>query len=143
MENKEDAFWSDRSDALETITTNNQLALFDRPMVVEITEPFLTCKIEAIPGKYFKGQFAMTVKKGFQFSELFNIVILKLRETGIQSDIFNTYHGKKRVAHSCGKREKGSGLGMKSVISAVIIQLVGIILPIFIFFGEVAWKFYT
>ena len=82
MKIKEVAFWKDRSTALSQITTNNQLTLFDMPLIVERTEQFMTCKIKAIPQKYVNGPWTMAVRKDFEFDELFNIAILKLRESG-------------------------------------------------------------
>ena len=106
-------------------------------------EKFLTCKIVAIPGKYFKGQWAMPVRKGFEFYELFNIMILKMKEGGIQFDIFKKYRDKQGGVPDCSKRDSGSALGMKSVISAAIVQLLGIILSIIILFVEITWKHMT
>ena len=139
MEHKENSFWTERYDAFEKIIADDRLALFDFPIIVEPMEMFLNCKIVAIPGKYFKGQWAMPVRKDFEFYELLNIMILKMKEGGIQFDIFKKYRDKQGGVPDCSKRDKGSALGIKSVISAASVQVLGIILSIIILFVEIAW----
>ena len=66
MENNKDAFWTKRSDAFARIISDDSLALFDFPIIVEHMDEFLSCKVEAIPGKYFRSQWAMPVRKEFE-----------------------------------------------------------------------------
>ena len=82
----------------------------------------------------------MPVRKDFEFYELFNIMILRMRESGIQFDIFKNYRDKQGGSPDCGRRAKGSSLGIKSVISAVIVQLAGMVLSIIILCIEIAVK---
>ena len=95
-----------------------------------------SCKVAAIPGSYFKSQWAMAVNKGFPFQELFNIMILRMKENGLQETIFRRYNDEQGGEPDCGKRQKGSSLGMKSVISAFIILATGIFLSLTIFMFE-------
>ena len=82
----------------------------------------------------------MPVKKNFEFYELFNLNILKLRESGIQFEIFKKYGFKHNGNIECGTWQKGSAIGMESVISAIIIMLGGIFLPLIIFVVEIIIK---
>ena len=140
MENNKKAFWKERSDALARIIADNSLALFDFPIIVEPMQEFLNCKVEAVPGEYLKSQWAMPVRKDFKFKELFNIIILKLRESGIQFDIFKKYRDKQGGEPDCGRRARGSALGEKSVISAILIMIAGIILSFIILIVEIVIK---
>ena len=83
----------------------------------------------------------MPVRKQFELYELFNLVIMKMRTEGIQDGIFKEYEKKHGGKAECGKREKGSSLGMKSLISAFIIQFAGWLLCVLVLFGEIAWQF--
>ena len=136
MKNGKKAFWSERSDAFESIMADRSLALFDFPIIVNTMEPYLTCKIESIPGKYFKGQWAMPVGKQFLFSELFNLQIMKMRNGGNIHYIFKQHKEKNGGKQQCGKSAKGSSLGMKPLISAFIILIAGILISLCIILVE-------
>ena len=59
---------------------------------------------------------------------------------GIQFNVFKKYHDKQGGLANCGRRQKGSALGIKSVISAIIVQLLGIVLSISILVVEILVK---
>ena len=96
--------------------------------------------MDVLPEKYLKSQWAMPVKKNFEFDELFNLNMLKLRESGVQFEIFKKYGFKHKGNIECGTWHKGSAIGMKSVISAIMIMLGGIILPLIIYVVEIIIK---
>lgn len=141
MKNNQDAFWTELPTALDKISRLDNFALFHFSNIVERKEEYLSCRIEEIPRKYFTVQWAIPVKRGFEFVELLNIMIMRMRESGLQKDILNKYEVEQGLVMDCGKKKKGSALGMNTVFSAITIHVLGICIPIFILGGEIAYRY--
>ena len=69
--------------------------MFESIATFTSTKDYVTCQTEALQCSYFKGQWAMPVKQGFEFYQLVNLMSLKMRESGIHDYTFNHYEQKK------------------------------------------------
>ena len=100
----------------------------------------MTCQAEAVPGKYFRGQLAMPIKKDFEFYELFNLMILRMRESGLHDYTFKHYAKKRYAQSECSRRDKGDPLNMEAVISAFVVYVAGFCLSFALLFIEIFLK---
>ena len=79
------------------------------------------------------------VKKNFEFHELFNFMILKMRETGIQDYIFKQYARKRGAKSECGNKDKFLPLNLEAVISAFLVYMAGLGFCVKILMFEIFW----
>jgi ABC-type amino acid transport substrate-binding protein len=139
MKNNDQAFWISRAEAAQRIIRNPKIAVFESIAFFESTTEYLTCQAEALPGSYFKGQWAIPVKKGFEFQKLFNLMILKMRESGIHDYTFKHYEQKKDIHAECGIKEGGSIIKIANVISAFIIYVAGFSVSVALLIFEIVF----
>ena len=85
-------------------------------------EEYLTCKIIAIPPKYFPFQMGYTIQKNSSFYELFRFYITQMKESGVVDKIKATYEGKDQVCPSY----EGKPLHFRQCISGFGIITLGI-----------------
>jgi len=87
----------------------------------------------------------MPISKNFEFLNLFNYQIMKIKESGILNYIEKSYYSKfggiKRLCES-SVRQKGTPIDIYTVISAVMIYISGLSICIFGVILENVWKLF-
>ena len=89
---------------------------------------------------YFKSQWAMPMSKRFEFYEVFNFSILKLKESGVLQYIDKTYQEKYGGVHrACDSptNAKGTAIPLHTVVSAIAAMLAGISASAVLVFAEI------
>ena len=84
----------------------------------------------------------MPISKTFEFYEIFNYSILKIKESGILQYIDKTYQEKYGGIHrACDSPSvpKGTAISLHTVVSAVAVLLAGICAGILLVLLEMCW----
>ena len=89
---------------------------------------------------YFKSQWAMPINRNFEFYELFNYQILKIKESGNLRFIQHSYE---MESNKCGtsSNQKGSPIDLYTIILAVLVYIGGLGASVLILILENCWKF--
>ena len=70
---------------------------------------------------------------------MIDLTILKIKDAGLHDSIMRRYGDLEGGGH-CGKRAKGSSLNFFATVFVFIVLSVGIVLSMFLFLMEVAWR---
>ena len=92
--------------------------------------------------RFFKSQWAMPMSKTFEFYDLFNYQILKIKESGVLNHIITTYQEKYGgINRPCDSftRGKGSPLDLHTMAFLVVVILSGMGGSVVVFMLEVLW----
>ena len=74
-----------------------------------------------------------------EFNDLIDYNILKMKDSGIHDSIMRRYDGIEELG-KCGKREKGSSLGLSDTIFFFLVFTGGVGLSIFTLILEILWS---
>ena len=100
----------------------------------------LSCLGILIFCSHFKSPTGFPFNKDFEFKEIINYSILKMKDAGIHNIIRKRYLADDEKTAACGKRSEGSSLGIFGTISFFIILSLGIITSILLLILELIWR---
>ena len=112
---------------------NGQFAMFEGLSSVQTLKEYKDCKITDCGFYVSKMDFAFTLQKNSQYTELFNAGMKKMGETGMLKRII-TKHQTSRP--TCDDKQKGVPLALGNIAFAFIILLAGFLLGFILFILE-------